>query len=62
MLGLDQIARLAAEEARREQQNRGEGGFGGRKPPLGGGIVKEKVDQNEKATSHFFAHPSRFLC
>lgn len=59
MLGIDQIARLAAEEARKEQ-SRLDGGFGtgnhggvgsgaspfggiGRKPGIGSAPVKEKV-------------------
>ena len=41
MLGIDQIARLAAEEARKEQ-NRTDGAFGQRKPALTPG-AKEKV-------------------
>ncbi|VDM36391.1 unnamed protein product [Toxocara canis] len=45
MMGIDQIARLAAEEARKEQ-NRADGGFGigaGRRPPLTTSSSKEKV-------------------
>ncbi|VDK57685.1 unnamed protein product [Gongylonema pulchrum] len=45
MLGIDQIARLAAEEAKKEQ-NRIDGGFGltgGRRPPLASSSSKEKV-------------------
>uniref|UniRef100_A0A0M3IHS0 Uncharacterized protein n=1 Tax=Ascaris lumbricoides TaxID=6252 RepID=A0A0M3IHS0_ASCLU len=44
-MGIDQIARLAAEEARKEQ-NRADGGFGiatGRRPPLTSSSSKEKV-------------------
>lgn len=42
MLGIDQIARLAAEEARREQNRADGSAFGGRKAPLLSG-AKEKV-------------------
>lgn len=44
-LGIDQIARLAAEEAKKEQ-SRIDGGFGlgpGRRPPFSTSSSKEKV-------------------
>lgn len=44
-LGIDQIARLAAEEAKKEQ-SRIDGGFGlsaGRRPPLTSSSSREKV-------------------